>query len=499
MKNIKIIPTLFFLCICLLHTSLHNYNEDIAAEKSADNSAHEESFDEIIFNWSRTFAQVMDLAHKKHYKINDIKESMVKAIDGFASTLDAHSGLLDTKTYKDMLEMTSGEFYGIGVVIDNMRKKKDKHLTIVDTIPDGPADKAGILPMDKIVEVNNEILEGMPTEKVIALIKGERNSTVNIKILRENNPDLLSFDVIRDVVKEQHSLSFRIKNYNVSYLSLSMFTDLAVKQIATLLQKSQENNDKGLILDLRNNSGGLLTAVIDIAGLFLKKNSLVTITKDKNNQETDRYSTKREPIANQKLPIFVLINNFTASAAEILAGALKIHSDKNNNNLVFLVGTKTFGKGSVQEVIPISNSCALKITTHLYFLPDNTTIQGTGIEPDFLVERTTPPTEQVLWFTKHYGREESLDNYIKIAKTEQKTMDSEKKSDTKKKSSRRTDRALEMLQKDNQLRDCIILINMLHTAQTYTPQLIDTRATALEYLKHNYVSSETLDIEEIKI
>ncbi len=496
MKNIKYSSFFFIVALCALHIST------IVNKTTTENVTPEDYFEETIFDWSRTFAQTMDMAHKKHYKIADIKESMIKAIDGFVSTLDAHSGFLDPKTYKDMLEMTSGEFFGIGVMIDNMRKKKDKYLTIVDTIPDGPADKAGILPMDKIVEVNGNILEGMPTEKIIALIKGERNSTVTIKILRENSPDLLSFDVVRDVVKEQHSLSFHIQNHNIFYLSLSMFTDLAVKQIAELLQKSQENHDKGLILDLRNNSGGLLTAAIDIVGLFLKKGSLVAITKDKNNKETERYSTTREPIAHQQLPIFILINNFTASAAEILAGTLKIHSETHNNNLVFLVGTRTFGKGSVQEVIPISNDCALKITTHLYFLPNNTTIQGIGIEPDFFVERTVAPTEQVLWFTKHYGREESLENYIKIG--ENTRLSSEKENNKKedsvdKKNSRHKNRALEMLQKDNQLRDCIMLINILHAAQTNVPELVKTRPQALSYLKNIYVDTNTLEIKEIKI
>ena len=321
--------------------------------------------------------------------------------------------------------------------------------------------------------------------------------------MRENSPDLLSFDIVRDVVKEQHSLSFHIKSHNISYISLSMFTDSATKQIETLLKKSLAQQHKGLILDLRNNSGGLLTAAIDIAGLFLKKGSLVTLTKDKDGKEIERYSTKRNPIAKNTLPIFILINNYTASAGEILAGCLKINSETTNDYLVFLVGTKTFGKGSVQEVIPISNDCALKITTCLYFLPDNTTIQGTGIEPDFLIERTTPPTEQVQWFTNNYGREATLDNYIKVTKQGMPLPKEKKEKNidptTKKEGSRRFDRAKEMLQNDNQLRDCISLISMLNTAQTYTPKLVTTRADALAYLKQNHISNDKLEIEEVKL
>jgi len=502
MKNIKIIIMLFIISLFITETATNNKD----SKPKKETATQEQNFDEIIFNWSRTFAQAMDIAHKKHYKIDDVEESMIKAIDGFVSTLDAHSNLLDKKTYKEMLEMTSGEFFGIGIVIDNMRKKKDKHLTIIDTIPDGPADKAGILPMDKIIEINGQILEGLATEKIVTQIKGERHSVVSVKIMREGSPDLLSFDIARDVVKEQHSLCFHIKNHNISYLSLSMFTDVAVKQITELLKQSQQHNYKGLILDLRNNSGGLLTAAIDIAGLFLQKGSLVAITKNKNNEETDRYSTKRAPIIQNTLPIFILINNFTASAGEILAGALKIHSDTDNSYLAFLIGTQTFGKGSVQEVIPISNNCAIKITTHLYFLPDNTTIQGSGINPDFYIERTSPPTEQALWFTKHYGHENTLDHYIKVPQTNnqeaQDPADEKKSSDPKafsKKSNRRYDKAKEMLQKDNQLKDCITLINMLHTAQRYTPDLVQTRQQALSYLKSNFVCNDALDIEEIKI
>jgi len=499
MKRILIFLTII---IATSQTSLFTEQEVEKETVNVPANISDENFDETIFNWSRTFAQAMDIAHKKHYAITDPKENMIQAIDGFINSLDAHSNFLDPKKYKEMLEMTAGEFFGVGIVIDNMRKVKDKHLTIVDTIPDGPADSVGIEPMDKIVEVNGQLLEGLTTEKIVSLLKGERHTTVQVKVMRENSPDLLTFDIVRDIVKEQHSLSFHIKSHDIYYLSLSMFTDAAVKQIETLLKKSQKQPHKGLILDLRNNSGGLLNAAIDIAGLFLKKNSLVTLTKDKHGKEIERYVTTRNPVAKNTMPIFILINNYTASAGEILAGCLKINSDTTNNYLVFLVGTKTFGKGSVQELVPISNNCALKITTCLYFLPDNTTIQGTGIEPDFMIERTTPPTEQMQWFIKNYGREETLDNYIKVAKDGTplvKDKDEKKEPPKKKHGNRRYDRAKEMLQNDNQLRDCIALISMLHTAQKHTPHLVKTRADALAYLKQNHINSDKLEIEEVKI
>src|SRR5579863_498612 len=238
----KKVLMLSLLCVSLSFSSL--ISEKQTTETPAQIS--DETFDETIFNWSRTFAQAMDIAHKKHYAITDPKENMIQAIDGFINSLDAHSNFLDPKTYREMLEMTSGEFFGVGIVIDNMRKTKDKHLTIVDTIPDGPSDKVGIQPMDKIVEIDGEILEGLSTEKIVAKLKGERHSTVKVKIMRESSPDLLPFDIVRDIVKEQHSLSFHIKSHNIAYISLSMFTDAAVKQIEALLKKSHEHQHKGL-------------------------------------------------------------------------------------------------------------------------------------------------------------------------------------------------------------------------------------------------------------
>lgn len=461
-------------------------------------------FDQTAYQWSRTFAEVMQLAHKKHYKIANLEEAMIKAIDAFLSNLDPHSSFLDPKTYKLMLDQTSGQFFGIGIVIDNTRKSKDKYLTIVDTIPDGPADKIGVKPLDKIIEIDGQPLEGMSTEEATTKLKGQRNTSVHVKILRENHPDLIPFDIVRDIIKEQNSMSFHIKSHNIYYISLNMFTENAVKQIEKLLHQSTQKPYKGLILDLRNNSGGLLSAAIDIASLFLDKSSLVVVTKDKNGKEIERYVTKKDPVANNRLPIFILINNYTASAAEILAACLKTHSDAqaqkdptNQKSLVFLVGTNSFGKGSVQEVIPVSNNCAAKITTSLYF-PNNTDIQGEGIKPDFEVERTFPPTEQMQWFTKHYGREKALSNYIQTKDQEQ---DNKKKSEPAKSNvpTRWIERAKEMLQTDNQLREAISLINLLNVFQGLCPTKVCNRSLAIIQLKDSHITHDKLDIEEIKL
>lgn len=471
-----------------------------AKNKEKENFAHS------VFDGSRTFAQVMELVGQKHFSIVNPQEGMSKAIDAFVNHLDPHSSFLDLKTYKAMLETTSGEFFGVGIAIDNLRNPKDKALTIVDIIPGGPADKAGVKPQDKIIEIDNKPLEGMSTSQATALLKGDRNTQVQIKIIRENNQNLLPFTLTRDIVKEQQSLSFHIKNHNIFYLLLNMFTENSVKQFEALLNKANQQQCKALIIDLRNNSGGLLNAVIDIASLFLDKKSLVVVTKDRNGKELEKYLTSKTPIANNSVPIFILINNYTASAAEILAGCLKIQAEKvainekksTGNPMVFLVGTKTFGKGSVQEVIPLNNNCAIKLTTSLYYLSDGTIIQGTGIEPDFVINYTLPPSEQIQWFTQSYGREETLQNYIKISDNTKTEKQEKNKNDKEKTTSRGQERIKQILETDNQLRSTIALINTLQTAQENIPDKIKTRQQAIAYLKKNNCADK-LEIEEIKL
>lgn len=470
---------------------------------AADVDAPIKNFDEIVYNWSRTFAEVFQLANQKHYKVSNAEQCMIKCIDTFLNSIDPHSNLLDPKTYKSMMEATSGEFFGIGIVIDNTRNSKDKHLIIIDTIPDGPADNAGVKPFDKIVEIDGKALEGMPTDEATMMLKGERNTKVHVKVMRDKEADILSFDITRDVIKEQNSLCFYLPEQNIYYLSLNMFTDTSSKQLEGLLTKAHEKPCKALILDLRNNSGGLLNAAIDIAGLFLEKGSLVVTTKDKSGKVTDEYRTMRNPIA-AHIPIFILINNFTASAAEILAGALQIHADnvmgtknskRNHNPFVFLVGTKTFGKGSVQEVMPISNNCAVKITTSLYFLPNDTSVQAEGITPDIEIERCTPPSESQQWIAKFYGREQALANHIKLVDKK----DEPKKDDSKDRIKTWTERARQSLLVDNQFKDTIYLANLISMARNQPNLHINNRQDALNFINTIMVPSSKIKLDEVKI
>ncbi|RTL07057.1 S41 family peptidase [Candidatus Dependentiae bacterium] len=479
-----------FLCISFFTHSL----------LSNTNNQQTDQYEQIMFDWTKTWAEVMHLVKEKHYKVSDPKKAMSRAIDAFLNTLDPHSNFLDPETYKGIIESTTGEFHGVGIMINNMRKTKDKFLTIVETIQDGPAEKAGLKQYDKIVEINGKPLEGMTTEQATTLLKGPKNSNVNLKIMREGTNELLSFTVVRDIVKEQQSLCFYIKSKDIYYLSLSMFAENSAIQLEQLLKKTNEKKCKGLILDLRNNSGGLLSSVIDIAGLFLEKESIVVETRTVDAEKTELYRTSRTPIESRKIPLVILINNYTASAAEILAGCLKVHAEKNsakNSLLVFIVGTTTFGKGSVQEVIPVSQNSAIKLTTRLYFLPYNTLVQGIGIKPDITVERYTPPSEQMLWLSETYGHENTLENFIKI---DDPKIKKETKQATPQKSSKPWDiKVQQMLTHDNQLKEAINIASLIANAQEHFPDLITNRTTSLAYLRANYITQDTIDIVQVTL
>lgn len=501
------LPILFKKCniltyltvIFLIYSQSYNANEKLKKDEPS------KDFDEVAYNWTRTYAESLQYIKKKHYNPSpNLEEGITKSIDTLLSTLDPHSGCLDPKAYQHIVESTSGSFFGIGVVIDNTRSKKDKQLTIIETLPDGPAYKAGVRGMDKIVEIEGEPLEGMSTEEAMAKLKGKQDTKVTIKVLRGTKNEMLTFTITRDVIKERNSLCFYLSDQNIYYISLNMFNEQSINQIKQLLQESNKKKYKGLVLDLRNNSGGLLTSAINIAGLFLPKDSLVVTTRDKTNTILEKYKTTHASVTTTKMPpVFILINNYTASAAEILAGCLRIHADKEtagNPLMAFLIGTKTFGKGSVQEIIPISNNCALKLTTSLYYLPDDTSVQGAGIEPDFMIEKMAELPEQASWFKKHYGTEKALSNYIKpIGFSDEKAKKEEitKKDNDDEKNW--TERVKEMLVADNQFRAAVRLINILANAQQNSPNLVSTTKKARSFLKGLYPTDEKIDMTEIKV
>jgi carboxyl-terminal processing protease len=469
----------------------------------------EVNFERSIYEWSKPLAEMFHLVHRKHYQNIDPEEPMKKAMTAFAKSLDGHSEFLDKKAYDEIIQSTKGEVVGIGIIVDHTMDEEDEFLRIVETIPAGPADSAGLKADDKIIEVDGNPIRGLSLEKAIAKIKGKRNTSVKLRVQRSDTIRHLNFTINRDIVKEPNALCYYFKDHNIYYLCLNMFTENSVSQLEDLLKKIQHQHTKGLILDLRNNSGGLLSSVVDISGLFLDKGSVVVITKGRNDKEIERLKTTKAPIlTNKKMPIFILVNNFTASAAEILAGCLQTHANesagkKHTHGLVFIVGAKTFGKGSVQEVIPISNNCALKLTTALYYLPDDSSIQGKGIKPDFKIEPKMPQSQETVWFNSMFGRESALKNAIKIdlQNANPQTLSLSKKTKSAKNDAEKSwyEKKQELVSSDYLILSTIRLLEMLDMSLKAYPNKVQTRKDAMAFLKSIYTPQDKANIEEIKI
>lgn len=421
-----------------------------------------QEFEQQAYKWMRTFSEALHVLRTKYYVKNvDISDAMIKSIKSLISIVP-HCDFLDPKAYESILRTTSGEFYGIGVIIGS-KNVEDAFIVIIDVLPGNPADQAGIKAGDKIIEIEGKSLTSMSADEIAALLKGERHSIVHVTVERANYPEPLSFKIKRDVIKDANALCYYIKDYNVYYFSLVLFTQQAAKQISQVLKKAEQTNARAIILDLRNNSGGLLSAAIDIVSLFVPQGSPVVTTRDRDGNTVEQYTTQKPPVTNSTIPIFVLVNNYTASASEILAGCLRLYANKLQR-LVFIVGSTTFGKGSVQEVIPASNDCAFKITTALYFLPDNTTIQGIGIIPDITINPRVAPSEHTQWINKHFGHEKSLKNYIQ-PDGKKSTEATETKKNKPWKEQRR-----ETVMQDYLIQNTLTLINLLDLIQKAYPQ-----------------------------
>lgn len=485
------------------------------------------------YAWLSLYAKVAALLEEKSYRTIDIAKCVQNSLKAALSSIDAHSTFFSPDGFKLVLESTQGEFSGIGVSI-NGKEESDEGLGVVDVIEGGPAAKAGMHAGDRIVQVDGETLRGLSTDEVIGKLKGKTGTKVTIKVLR-NKKQPLSFTITRDIIKDQTSMCYRFVEQDIYYLSLKIFNEIAAKQMEDLLVKANEGKCRGLILDLRRNPGGTMDSAIAMAGLFLEKNSLVVSTKNKKGKLIQEYRTTRDPLLKSDVPIFILIDNFTASASEILAGALKHHAEKNNGNhnlRVFLVGTTTFGKGSVQELVPVESGCAIKITTMLYYLPDDSSIQAKGIAPDFLIKPKAIPEEEMKWVNELYGKEAALKNHITVDEVEGKKDTAgkgEKKgfwkklvggsaddtteasaadatvkasiadgddADNDKKTPEEKQR--EALALDVQVQASVNMINFLNIARKADPTRTKTRRQALEFLKKNYLTDTITTVEKVK-
>lgn len=321
------------------------------------------------------FGDVMEKTKTSYVEEVSDKKLIEAAINGMLSSLDPHSSYLDAKSFKYMTEQTKGKFGGLGIEVT----MEGGVVKVVSPIDGNPAQKAGIKPGDYITAIDGEQVMGMTLDEAVSKMRGKLGTKVKLQIRRPNEKP---FDVTlkRDEIKIQ-SVKNEIKSDDVIYVRISSFNEEVDEMVAKAIKQAQkklDNKARGLVLDLRNNPGGLLDQAIAVSDLFLDKGEIVS-TRSRNEEDNIKYSAKEGDVLNG-LPIVVIINDGSASASEIVAGALQDHKR------AVILGEKSFGKGSVQTLIPLANYGAMRITTARYYTPSGRSIQAKGIEPDVLVK-----------------------------------------------------------------------------------------------------------------
>jgi len=459
------------------------------------------SSDAQFARWSKLFSQVFDIMHKKYYLPVLPQEAMLKAMDAFVSC-DPHSSFLGEKELNELLDTTQGEVCGIGVVIAH-KEPKDDALQIIEVLYDSPAEKAGIEAGDALVAIENELVQSLNMEEVAHKLKGKQHSTVKLTVVRGDI--LKECEVTRDIVKDEQLHAFFLPDMNIYYLSIASFNTQVYSDLKAVLQKIITKKGQGVILDLRNNSGGLLDSALDCLSLFLPKHSLVVSTKNRDNTVLEKFKTDKNPLRIASIPLVVLVNNLTASAAEIVAGSLRIFSQKQSffgpvTPAVFIVGTQTFGKGSVQEIIPLTKNSALKLTTSLYYLADDSSIQSEGVLPDFDIHPKISVPQDSYMLAHTLGHEKSLKNALAHPTTDLKKSKKEMSSEgIEKKYAKKTSgvRRQEAIEHDYLIHQSLMLLNIFNITKACMPEKVKTHQQSVDFLKKGLVLTETIKTEEL--
>jgi len=325
--------------------------------------------DENIYDKIDLFGEVLDKINKEYVEEIDQNDAMDAAINGVLQSLDPYSAYMSPETYKEMETETSGKFGGLGIEV-GMEFGVVKVITPMD---DSPAEKKGVKAGDYIVKINGIQVQGKTLSEAVDLMRGPVGSKLEITIRRKGVKKALVFEITREII-EVKSVKSKIIDESVGYIRLTAFNENSSKQIRKKIQKFKKNKINKYVLDLRNNPGGLLSQAVRISDFFIDNGEIVS-TKSRKSSENRKYFAKKGDIINGET-LVVLINYGSASASEIVAGALKDHKR------AILIGKNSYGKGSVQSIIPLKNKGAIRLSISKYYLPSGKSISGTGITPD---------------------------------------------------------------------------------------------------------------------
>lgn len=320
----------------------------------------------------KTFSEVLNQVQKHYVEETKPKDLIQGAIRGMLATLDPHSAYMTPEMYKEMQVETRGEFGGVGIQIG----VKDNRLSVIAPIEGTPAHRAGIKAGDFITKVNDDPTKDLSLMDAVTKMRGPKGSKVNLTIQRDGAPDPLVFTLVRDTIKIESVKSKVIDN--VGYVRLTQFQEATGRDLSKAIKQFRDQKVQGTILDLRNNPGGLLTAAVDVSEQFLPSGKLVVYTKSREGKKDEWFAKSKDQL--EDLPVIVLVNEGSASASEIVAGALQ------DWGRAVVVGTTSFGKGSVQTILALGDGSGLRLTTAKYYTPKGRSIQSTGITPDIVVK-----------------------------------------------------------------------------------------------------------------
>ena len=346
----------FILLITLLFFSFHS-----KAEEEKD-----------VYKFLNLFGEAFEKIKNNYVEDVTSKDLIESAIEGMLSSLDPHSTYLNYDELNELKVQTKGEFGGLGIEVT----LENGFVKVIAPIDDTPAAKAGIKSGDLITHLDDEPVLGMTLSEAVTIMRGKVGSKIKLTINRNENESLQIF--ITRAIIQLKAVKARIEN-NIGYIRVSSFNQKVDKEIIKSINSFKSKNLIGYVLDLRNNPGGLLDQAVNVTDIFLERGEIVS-TRGRNGKQGSRYNAVKKDLTNG-LPLIVLINQGSASASEIVAGALQDH------NRAIIMGTKSFGKGSVQTIIPSGEDVALKLTTAKYYTPSGRSIQKTGIDPDILVEQ----------------------------------------------------------------------------------------------------------------
>ena len=418
LKRLKV-PLLVLLIVLTASLTMGGYDtQKVSKVQSKDD----------LYNQIELFSDAVSSIRDDYVAEVDSKKMIYGSLRGMLSSLDDFSSFLDPDEYKEMSVEAKGEFGGIGVEIT----VKDGILTIITPIAGTPADSAGIKPGDKIVKINGKTTKNTTLNDAVKMMRGDPGTQVVLTVWREKEEKVLDIPIKRAVINVASIKDAYLLEDKIGYIRLIEFQQKAGRELEEALKKLEGQGMNALIFDLRNNPGGLLDSAIDVSEKFLPNDQVIVSTKSRNQAQNSVFKSKGQ-FQRPQYPIIVLVNEGSASASEIVAGALR------DNKRAILLGTKTFGKGSVQTVMPLKDGSALRLTTASYYTPSGKSIMNQGIVPDVVVEQEE--LKQV--------KKSPSDIFEKI----------EDEKDTKK--TTKSGKPKEIIERDNQLQEALNLMKAI--------------------------------------